>query len=164
MSYQTQTQTAASTMTAARVRNVMVEVRADFTNVALAGLAELGPWMETCEQLAYILENGAAKSFQIMFTCPGQKPRALAYTVSADGSLRASDQAGGIDYYSLPAGTKAVLVVTPDLGSKNWPGVKTYLSQRGWGSGEGVSGAGSADRVYSSDGYGVSRSKIGEWT
>lgn len=164
MNYLTQTQTATNTMTAARVRDVMVEVRADFTNVALAGLADYNEWMSSAEDLTHILQHGAAKSFQIQFTAPGHLPWALHYVVSADGTLKASDRAGGVDYYNLPAGTKARLYVEADIQSKNWPVVKEYLAKRGWAfDGQAVKGASTADRVYSADGYGVSRSKVGVW-
>lgn len=164
MNYLTQTQTDASTLTAARVRDVMLEVRADFTNVSLAGLVDHDQWMESAEDLTFILEHGAAKSFQIQFTCPGRPPWALHYAVSADGSLKSSDKAGGIDYYSLPEGTKARLFVEADFQSRNWPAVKEHLARRGWGfNGQGVTGATMVDRVYSAEGYGVSRAKVGAW-
>jgi hypothetical protein len=63
----------------------------------------------------------------------------------------------------LPAGTSAILFV--DLNFNAWAieTVRAYTRQRGWGTGSAVQGEPVRDRVYSKDGYGVIRGKIGAW-
>jgi hypothetical protein len=155
---------ASNTMTAARVRNVMLEVAADFNMLAIAGLAEYEKCVEWCTDLIYLLEHEAVTSFQLQFKCAGYLPLALEYVISADGTLQSSDKAGGIDYFALPDGTRASLCVSLNYQSRDIEAVKAYLSQHGWGfNGQAVTGIEMQDRIYSSDGYGVIRNKIGAW-
>jgi hypothetical protein len=129
--------TASTTMTAARVRNVMIEVGADFTTM---------------------------KQFQLQLKCTGHSPIALEYTISSDGTLQSSDSAGGIDFFALPVGTKAGLYVTLTDEALRSQAVLGYLRQRNWTfGGQAVTGGGTQDRTYSVDGYGVIRNKIGAW-
>jgi hypothetical protein len=142
----------------------MLEVAADFTGVAVAGHAAYDKCMEWNTDLSFLLEKEALRNFQIQFTCDGHTPVALEYTVSADGTLQSSDKAGGIDYFALPKGTRASLYVSLNYESQHIETVKTYLRDHGWGfNGQAISGTGTKDRVYSTDGYGVTRNKIGTW-
>jgi hypothetical protein len=160
----TVTRSASTTMTAARVRNVMLEVGADFVATAVAGLATY----EVCEgwriDLTYLLEQGAVERFQIQFVCDGYAPLALEFVVSGDGTLQSTDKAGGIDYFRLVPGTRARLLVSLNYQANDVNLVLEYLRRRGWGfNGQAVTGSGTRDRVYASEGYGVVRSKIGAW-
>jgi hypothetical protein len=160
----TVTRSASTTMTAARVRNVMLEVGADFAAISIAGLANYDKCVKWCTELTYILEQQAVTSFQIQFKCAGHASLALEFKVSADGTLHSSDKAGGIDYFGLPAGTKANLMVSLNYESHNIQTVLAYLGRCGWGfDGQAVTGNGTQDRIYSADGFGVVRSKIGAW-
>ncbi len=160
----TLTRSASTTMTAARVRNVMLEVTADLASISVAGLADFDKCAEWSADLSYMLEQEAVTSFQIQFKCAGHSTRALEFSVSADGTLQSSDTAGGIDYFGLPAGTKASLFVSLNYQSDNIQTVVAYLARRGWGfNGQPVTGNGTQDRVYSADGYGVVRNRIGAW-
>jgi hypothetical protein len=160
----TVTRTTTTTMTAARVRTVMLEVNADFVGVAVAGLAAYDKWMEWNADLSFLLEKEAVRSFQLQFTCQGYAPVALEYTVSADGTLQSNDKAGGIDYFALAEGSRASLFVSLNYESLHIETVMTYLREHGWRfNGQAVSGNGTRDRVYSTDGYGVTRNKIGTW-
>jgi hypothetical protein len=62
----------------------------------------------------------------------------------------------------LSAGTKANIVVT--YRDDVEPDVRAEMRRRGWGPG-GVSLAGNAtrERAYSKEGYGLIRSKVGDW-
>jgi hypothetical protein len=158
------TRSATNTMTAARVRNVLLEVNADFIGLAVTGLIKFDQCADWNADLQYLLEHEAITSFQIQLRCPNGSSLALEYTVRADGSLRASDNAGGIDYHIFPNGTKANLFLTLNYSSRHINEVREYLRQHNWGfNGQAVTGSGSQDRVYSSDGYGVVRAKIGNW-
>jgi hypothetical protein len=75
-----------------------------------------------------------------------------------------SGTGGGIDYFALPAGTRAGLVVTLNYQATQIAAVQTYIGQRGWGTnGQAVQGDSVRDRAYSKDGYGVVRGKVGVW-
>jgi hypothetical protein len=163
MTYSTTASRSQSTaMTAVRVRNVLFEVGADFYNLVPAKLATEDQVNKWAGDLQVILENEAARSFQVQLTCNGRKIGAIEYVVSADGTLMENGKAGGVNYFSFPAGTKASLFVAMDYASKNIEYVKQYLRDNGWGfDGVAVSGSSSRNRAYSSDGYGVVRNFVG---
>ena len=160
---QTATRSQTNSFTEARLRAVLPEVGADFTNMAGAGIISIAVAQHWTEELAFVLQRQAAREFQIQLSCPGYAPIALDYRVSSDGTVRESGRAGGIDYYGLPSGTTATLFVDLDENSRNIMEVRLYTSQRGWGVGSAVAGDPVRDRVYSKDGYGVIRGKIGTW-
>jgi hypothetical protein len=151
-------------MTEARVRNIMVEVGADFFTIALAGLWAQAVAARLATELTYLLQREVVKSFQLQLSCAGYLPLALEYAVNADGSLHTADRAGGINYFGLPAGTTAKLFVELDYQAPQITTAKTYLMQCGWSfNGSAVTGNAAQDRVYSTEGYGVTRTKIGGW-
>jgi hypothetical protein len=161
--FQTATRSQTNTFSEARLRAVMPEVGADFTAMAAAGLIPFAAAQRWTEELAFILQKQAARGFQVQLNCPGRALIALDYRVSSDGTVRESGKAGGIDYYGLPEGTTATLFVDLDESSRNIMEVRLYTRQRGWGTGSAVTGEPVRDRVYSKDGYGVIRGRIGAW-
>lgn len=163
--YATQTRSQTDSFTDARLRAVMAEVGADFYAPAAAGLITADVARKWTEELSFILLYRAANSFQLQCTKPDGTKVALHYSVSSDGSVRESSNAGGIDFYALPVGTKAFLFVDMDWNSPNIAIVRDYITRRGWGTdGKAVEGNPIRDRVYSKEGYGVIRSKIGQWS
>ena len=160
---QTGTRSQTYSFTEARLRAVMPEVGADFTNMAGAGIITFNTAQRWTEELAFVLLRQAARGFQVQLSCPGRAPIALDYRVSSDGTVRESGRAGGIDYYGLPDGTTATLFIDLDNNSRNIMEVRLYTQQRGWGVGSAVLGEPVRDRVYSKDGYGVIRGRIGAW-
>ncbi len=163
MTYTTSaSQSQSTSMTAARVRNVLFEVGADFYNLVPAGIATEERVKKWVRDLQFVMENGAARSFQVQLNFNNVKTHAIEYVVSADGTLMEKGKAGGINYFSFPAGTTANLFVDLDYQSGNIEGVKQYMRDNNWGfDGAAVSGSSSRDRAYSSDGYGVIRNIIG---
>jgi hypothetical protein len=152
------------TFSEARARDVMLEIGADFYALAAAKLISWEAAERWTEELGFILLHEAAYGFQIQFHCQGHSPRALDYRVSSDGSILESGTAGGINYYGLPPGTVAGLLVQLNYGARKIAVVQQYLATRNWGiDGQAVEGAAVRDRVYSKDGYGVIRSKPGLW-
>jgi hypothetical protein len=141
----------------------MPEVGADFTNMAGAGIISIAVAQRWTEELTFVLQRQAARGFQLQLSCPGYAPIALDYRVSSDGTVRESGRAGGIDYYGLPEGTTATLFVDIDDSSPSIMRVRLYTRQRAWGVGSPVVGEPVRDRVYSKDGYGVIRGKVGNW-
>jgi lipid-binding SYLF domain-containing protein len=160
---QTGTRSQSNSYTDARLRAVMPEVGADFVNMAGAGIIEFATATRWSEDLLFVLQHQAARGFQIQLNCPGRVPIALDYRVSSDGSVRESSTAGGINYYALPAGTTATLFVDLNFEARQIATVQHYTRQRGWGTGLAVAGDVIRDRVYSKDGYGVIRGKVGDW-
>jgi hypothetical protein len=161
---QTATRSQTNTYTDARLRAVMPEVGADFMGPAAAGLITFERANKWTEELTFILQNRAAHGFQIQLRCAGRSTIALDYRVSSDGSVRESSTAGGINYFALPAGTTASLFVELDFTARNIAIVREYLRQHGWGmDGQAVQGTPLRDRVYSKDGYGFIRGKVGDW-
>lgn len=161
--FQTATRSRTNSFTEARLRAVMPEVGADFTNMAGARIIEFSTAQRWTEELTFVLQKQAARGFQVQLSCPGRAPIALDYRVSSDGTVRESGRAGGIDYYGLPEGTTATLFIDLDDNSQNIMEVRLYTRQRGWGVGSVVAGDPVRDRVYSKDGYGVIRGKVGDW-
>lgn len=151
-----------NTFTDARLRAVMPEVGADFYALAGAGIVSFDVAARWTEEVTFVLRHQAANGFQLQLTYPNGTRIALDYRVSSDGSIRESGTAGGVDYYALP-GTIATLFVDLDFQSRAIATVRTYTQQRGWGTGSPVQGEVVRDRVYSRNGYGVIRGKIGLW-
>jgi hypothetical protein len=142
----------------------MPEVGADFYALAAAGLISSGTAQRWTEELAFILQHRAAHGFQIQLRCTGRNTIALDYRVSSDGSIQESSTAGGVNYFGLPAGTYATLFVDLNFQARTIATVQAYTRARGWGTnGQAVQGDTIRDRVYSKEGYGVIRSKIGTW-
>ena len=153
-----------NTYTDARLRAVMPEVGADFHTLAGAGIISGELARRWTEELTFVLQHQAAHGFQVQLTHPNGQQIALDYRVSSDGSIRESSTAGGIDYYALPAGTRAFLFVDLDFQATKIAVVQTYIRERGWVlDARAVEGEIVRDRAYSKDGYGVIRGKIGMW-
>ena len=108
---QTATRSQTNTYSEARLHAVMPEVGADFINMAGADIITFATATRWSEELLFVLQHQAARGFQIQLNCPGRTPIALDYRVSSDGTVRESSTAGGINYYALPAGTRATLFV-----------------------------------------------------
>ena len=153
-----------NTYTDARLRAVVPEVGADFYALAGAGIVSSEVARRWTEELTFVLQHQAAHGFQVQLTYPNGQQVALDYRVSSDGSIRESSTAGGIDYYALPAGTRAFLFVDLDFQAREIAVVQTYIRERGWIlDAQAVQGEVARDRAYSKDGYGVIRGKIGAW-
>jgi hypothetical protein len=160
----TATRSRTDTFTEARLAAVMPEVGADFYAMASAGLITLATAQSWTEELTFILKHRAAQRFQIQLHCPDRATIALDYQVRSDGTVHESGTGGGIDYFALPAGTYAGLLVTLDDKAPYAATVRAYIVQRGWGTdGQAVPGDPVRDRAYSKDGYGVVRGKVGNW-
>jgi hypothetical protein len=160
----TATRSKSDTFTDARLAAVMPEVGGDFYALAGADLISLDTAKKWTEELTFVLKHQAAHGFQIQLTCPSRDRIALDYRVSSDGTVHETGTAGGIDYYALPAGTRVGLFVAFNFSARDFAIVQIYTQQRGWGTnGQAVQGDPVRDRVYSKEGYGVVRGKVGAW-
>lgn len=161
----TQTRSKTNSFTDARLAAVLPEVAGDFYGLANASLISLDTAATWTEELGHCLGLQAVSSFQIQFHCAGVPEKALNYVVSADGSLAESGTSGGIDYFNLPKGTKALLFVQFNTFAAKYPDAQRYTAARGWGTnGQAVSGDVIRDRAYSKEGFGFVRGKVGSWS
>lgn len=160
----TQTRSKSDTFTDARLAAVLPEVAGDFYGLANASLISFDTASTWTEELGYCLGLQAVSSFQIQFCCAGAPDKALNYVVSADGSLTESGTSGGIDFFSLPKGTRASLFVQFNTYAAKYPDAKRYTTARGWGTdGQAINGDVIRDRAYSKEGFGFVRGKVGSW-
>lgn len=160
----TRTATQASTFTEARAREVMRQVHGDFMNWASAGFIAREKAQQWFEELEYAVVNNVVDTFQIQLTKPDGKLVGLSYSVRDDGSILEESKAGGFDPYDLPSGSSFSLVLTYKENARNVEDVRAYLSKRGWGpGGKLLNGDMLRDRAYSKSGFGVERSKVGDW-
>jgi hypothetical protein len=152
-----------TTYTEARVRHVMAKVLEDLVMVAACELASIERVTKWCEEVTMVLLLQAGELFQIKFARPDGEPAAITYKVSDDGSLSEDGDSGGINYYGLPSGTRASIVLRLRDGAKKRQEAVDYLKGRGWTfDGVVLEDEGERDRGFSSSGYGLTRSKIGK--
>jgi hypothetical protein len=160
----TVTATRTNTFTEARVRHVMAKVLDDLVMVAACEFASIERVTKWSEEVSMVLLLEAAELFQIKFARPDGEPAAITYAVSDDGSLSEDGESGGVNYYALPAGTEASIVLRLRDGAKKRQEAVDYLKRRGWTfNGAVLEDAGEQDRAYSSSGYGLTRRKVGKW-
>jgi hypothetical protein len=158
------TATRASTFTDARARDVMLHVRADFAGAATAGLKDLNLLLQWHTEVEHAVLLQVVETIEIQLTTPDGKKLGLRYAIRDDGSILQGSKGGGVDFFSLPKGTKLGLLITYVAGAKNLEAAQAYLHQRGWGPGGAVlQGTEARDRAFSKDGFGISRSKVGDW-
>lgn len=155
------TRTTTGTFTEARVREVMRVVLEDIVGCITQGFLSRERAQRWNADLTYLLTEQAISSFELQFTQPGGARGAFQYEVSDNGSLFENTRSGGQRLHMLPRGTDVSLYVKYREDAE--PHVKEEMRRRGWGAGSSVGGTAVRDRAYSSEGYGVIRSRIGEW-
>lgn len=151
-----------STMTEARVRAVMQKFAANLSNFVVGGYLKKETATKWIEQLSYLQHQEALGFFEIQVQPPSGDRFGLRYTVKSDGSLQQDSASGGVDIYGLPSGTNVSLYAHLRAGTSQ--AVYDWLAARGWGfNGRKLEAASSAQRVFSSDGYGLMRETVGTW-
>ena len=151
-----------TTMTEARVRVVMQKVSANLTAFVVAGHVTAERAQKWIEDLHYLQIAEVLDYFEIQVEIPGRPAFGIRYTVSADGSLQQNSASGGLDTYGIPRGT--TIRFYAHLYDGKLPLVREYLVARGWNfNGKHLDAAESDRRVFSTDGYGVTRAKLGDW-
>ncbi|WP_147451285.1 HORMA-1 domain-containing protein [Corallococcus llansteffanensis] len=139
----------------------MKSVLADFVGCVVNGLVSRELAQEWVDDLTYLLTQQAISAFELQFTQPDGSRGAFRYDVSDDGSLFEAASSGGQRLHLLPSGTKASIYVMYRAGVQD--DVREEMRKRGWGRGTRVDGTATRERAYSKDGYGLIRSRIGEW-
>ena len=159
---QTATASRTNTMTEARVRAVMQKVSANLAALVVAKHITAEKAQKWAEDLTYLQVAEALDYFEIQLRPPSVQPFGVRYTISADGSLQQDSASGGLDWHGIPAGTSVNLVT--HLYDGKLESVRPYLAGRGWTfNGQRLDAAESEKRVFSSDGYGLTRAKLGVW-
>lgn len=158
----TATATQTTTVTEARVRAVMNKVAANLAAFVVSGYVTQVHAAKWADDLIYLQLEEALDFFELQATLPNGSKIGFRYRVSADGSAQQDSSSGGIDVYGLPAGTKVGLFAAfrPNMAVH----VREELVRRGWGfNGQRLAATESENRMFSSDGYGLNRSKLGIW-
>ncbi|UQA57425.1 hypothetical protein [Polyangium aurulentum] len=159
----TYTASQTSTFSEARARAVMRHVLGDFMNVASAGLIARETLLEWHEEVEYAVLHEALDTFQLQFTKPDGTRAGLSYTVRDDGTILEDSKAGGFDPHSFPPGTKVKICLTYRADAPKLATVREYMRSRGWKTGGSLLAGADRDRAYSKSGFGIARSKVGDW-
>ncbi|WP_437874922.1 hypothetical protein [Sorangium sp. So ce513] len=153
-----------STFSEARARTVMRQVLGDFMIAASANLIARDTIQRWHEDLEYAVLHEVVDTFQLQFTKPDGARLAINYAVRDDGSVMEASKAGGLDLHGLPVGTRVNVLLTYRTGARNIEAVRAHLRRRGWTAGGSlVAGVASRDRAFSKSGFGIERSKVGDW-
>ncbi|MFY0567847.1 hypothetical protein ACN28E_29015 [Archangium lansingense] len=155
------TRTTTGTFTEARVREVMKFVLEDLIGCVMRNFVSQENAQTWWDDMTYLMTQQAISAFELQFTRPDGTRGAFRYEVSDDGSLLESSHSGGQRLHMLPSGTRAGIYVK--YRDDVQPHVKEEMRRRGWGSGSSVAGVAVRDRAYSKEGYGLIRSRVGEW-
>jgi hypothetical protein len=149
-------------MTEARVRTVMQKVSANLSALVVAKHVTAESAQKWAEDLTYLQVAEALDYFEIQIRSASVQPFGVRYTVSADGSLQQDSASGGLDWHGIPAATSVNMVA--HLYDGKLESVRPYLAGRGWNfSGRRLDAPESEQRVFSSNGYGLTRATLGVW-
>lgn len=155
----TATATQTHTMTEARVRAVMQKVAANLNAFVVAGLVTAERAQKWVDDLTYLQVEGQLDFFELQLA---GRTFGLRYTISADGSIHQDSASGGIDVYGLSANTTVQLFASTKSPRPQY--VQAELERRGWHfNGKKLEAPESEQRTFSSNGYGLVRSKLGTW-
>lgn len=131
-----------------------------FANRKLVGYSEVKKWIE---DLIYILNKGALKSFEIqLYNSSGERFKSYKYAVNESGFLTSGSTSGGISYFDIPNDTKIHLFAELNESKDNTSAVrKVLVNERGWGTnGTPMEGNLSFDRTYASNNLQLKRYSI----
>ena len=146
-------------MTEARVGAVMLKVAANLRAFVVAGYLDTSRAMKWAVDLTYLQLQECLEFFEIQIN---GRSLGLRYRVSSDGSVQQDSAAGGLDVYGLPATSTVQLYAHLRNGTPQY--VREELARRGWGfNGLQIDAPESEHRTFPSNGYGLTRSKLGIW-
>ncbi len=145
------------------VKAVMQNTYEDIIGFANRQLMEYGNAESWIEDLTYILNKKAMKSFELqLYNSLGQRFKSYRYDVNKWGLVTSGDKSGGINYFEFPVSTKVGLFAQLDKDSTNYSAVLKELTEnRGWGTnGSAMDGSATRERNYVSNSLQLSRSVI----
>lgn len=154
--------TGTDSYTEADVKAVMQNTYEDIIGFANKGIITYEKAKNWIEDITYTLKAKVLKSFEIqLYNASGTRFQSYKYTVSVGGYLSSGSSSGGINFWSIPAGTTAGLFADIDNSLSNAPGVNEELGRRGWGTnGSPLTGNQTSERDYVSNNLKLSRSII----
>lgn len=145
------------------VKAVMQNTYEDIIGFANRQLVEYNYAKSWIEDLTYLLNKRALKSFELqLYNSAGTRFKTYRYEVNTCGIVSSSDKSGGINYWEIPVNTKVGLFADLDTNSPSYQTVLNELTQnRGWGSnGSAMTGNSSYERSYASGSLQLKRSVI----
>ena len=154
--------TGTDSYTEADVKAVMQNTYEDIIGFANKGIITYDRAKGWINDITYMLKEKVLKSFEIqLYDSAGTRFQSYKYTVSVGGHISSGNLSGGINFWSIPAGTYAGLFADINNSLSNAPGVNTELERRGWGTnGSPLAGNQTSERDYISNNLKLSRSVI----
>lgn len=151
------------TYTEARARYVLGKVHDHLIGLAMRNLLSTDKARDWIDTLLYLLDEQAIDCFEIQCRLPSGRSCGWRHNVDDTGSLVEDSPSGGVDTFALPPGTVVGLTVNLRNDCRNLDTVLRELERRGWGSGRLLDGPVVRERAYSRSGYGLIRSRVGQW-
>ena len=145
------------------VKAVMQNTYEDIVGFANRQIVEYNDAKKWIEDLTYILNKKAIKSFELqLYNSTGQRFKSYRYEVNMWGLIISGDKSGGINYFDIPTSTKIGLFANLDKESTNYFSVLKELTEnRGWGTnGTAMEGSASHERSYVSNSLQLNRTVI----
>lgn len=160
----TYTRSTTSTYTQSRANYVMGKVYEDTLNMMSAGVINKSKADSWRQSLLYLLSMQAVNYFEFqLYKSDGTVIGGLHYKLESSGGIYSDEDSGELDFWGLPSGSYATLLVDLDYGSSKIEEVNRQLKEWGWGTGTSLGGNHQYLKSYSKEGYGLEQNKIGEW-
>ncbi len=158
----TYTFTGTDSYTEADVKAVMQNTYEDIIGFANKGMITYEKAKSWINDITYMMKEKVLKSFEIqLYNATGERFQSYKYTVSNSGYLSTGSASGGINFYSIPAGSTAGLFADMNFGLTNSSTVNEELMRRGWNTnGSPLAGNELAERSYISNNLQLQRSLI----
>lgn len=157
----TYTFTGTATYTESDVKAVMQNTYEDIVGFANRHIITYDTAKDWIDHLTYILKEKAMSFFEIqLYDSANVKFMAYKYTADSYGYLSTGSLSGGINYFALPTGCKAGLLVQLDTSKSNYNNVNSELKRRGFGEGSALTGSEQHERNYVSNDLRLQRSVI----
>lgn len=157
----TYTFTGTETYSESDVKAVMQNTYEDIIGFANRHIITYETAKNWIDDLTYILNKKVVKFYEIQLSNEsGEKFKSYRYNVDSNGYLSTGTGSGGINYFTFPANTKAVLFVDLDFSKDFSTEVNQELKKRGWGVGSAMEGSENHQRNYVSNNLRIQRSEI----
>lgn len=157
----TYTFTGTDTYSVTDVKAVMQNTYEDIIGFANRHIITYETAKRWIEDITYILNEKALSFFEIqIYNATGDKFMAYKYKSDSNGYLYTGSASGGINYFAIPSGCKAGLLVSLDSNATNYNKVNNELDRRGFGQGSSMAGNEVHERNYVSNNLRLQRSVI----
>lgn len=158
------TRSTTSTYTQSRANYVMGKVYEDTLNMMSAGIISKSTADSWRQSLLYLLSKQAVNYFEFQFYRSDRSEiGGIHYKIESNGNIYSDEDSGGLDFWGLPSGVYATLLVDLDYDSPKIEEVQRQLDEWGWGIGKSLSGSHQYLKSYSKEGYGFGQNKVGKW-